>query len=180
MWALCCFILTPTYDDLWRSRSLLLVRHNWWEIFYRSEWKENVSENFLCFYLVLRILPSRPVFFPNRPVVYLVDENVVYKNYWFFIVFFSNLPVFYLFSSRWPKSGLWKKRDKLVLLNSMKNFYEKCYVKIGENWWKKHTSTNNLSKKNDSIYWKLIWWKLDKIGLELVKNMRRFGKKNVG
>jgi len=35
-------------------------------------------------------------------------------------------------------------------------------------------------KKNDSIDWKLIGWKLDKIGLELVKNMRRFGKKKCG
>ena len=70
-----------------------------------------------------------------------------------------------------------EKRGKLVLLNSMKNFYEKCYVKIDE---KKHTSTNNLSNKNDSIDWKLIWWKLDKIGLELVKNMRRFEKKKCG
>ena len=65
-------------------------------------------------------------------------------------------------------------------MNSLKNFYEKCYVKINENWRKKHTSTNNLSKKNDSIYWKLIWWKLDKIRLELVKNMGRFGKKKCG
>ncbi len=136
-----------------------------------------VSWNVLIF---LKILPSRPVFFPNRPVVYLVDENVVYENYWSFIVFFSSLQVFYLFLPSPSKSGLWKKRGKLVLLNSMKNFYEKCHVKIDENWWKKHTPTNNLSKKNDSIDWKLIWWKLDKIGLELVKNMRWFEKIKCG
>jgi len=28
-----------------------------------------------------KFLPRRPVFFPNRLVVYLVDENVVYENY---------------------------------------------------------------------------------------------------
>jgi len=128
-----------------------------------------ISWNVLIF---LRILPSRPVFFPNRPVVYLIDENVVYENYRFFIVFFQVYQFFTFFLPCRSKSGLWKERSKLVL-NSMKNFYEKC-------WWKlikKHTSTNNLSKKNDSIDWKLIWWKLDKIGLELVKDMRRFEKK---
>ncbi len=108
--------------------------------------------------------------FPNRPVVYLVDENVVYENYWFFIVFFSSLPVFYLFLPRRSKSGLWKKRGKLVLLNAMKNFYEKCYVKIDENWRKKHTSTNNLSKKK----W-FYWLKVDL--MKIIQNRAWISKK---
>jgi len=95
------------------------------------------------------------------------------------LLYFFQVYQFFTFLPRRSKSGLWKKRGKLVLLNLLKNVYEKCYVKIDENWWKKHSSTNNLSKKNDSVDWKLIWWKIDKIGLELVKKYASIWEKKM-
>lgn len=74
-----------------------------------------IMRNVLIFLRILRSLP----------VVYFVDENVVYENYCFLSYFFQ-VDRFFTFFTSVIKIWFMGKRGKLVLLDSMKNFYEKC------------------------------------------------------
>jgi len=77
-----------------------------------------------------------------------------------FLLYFFKSTSFLPFFTSSIKIWFMEKRGRLVLLNLLKNFYEKCYVKINENWWKKHTSTNNLSKKKWFYWLKVDWMKI--------------------